>query len=650
MLESHVQVVAAELSVQPRQVAAAAALLGEGATVPFIARYRKEATGSLDEVAIARVRDRLAQLAELDERRAAILASLEERELLTDELRRAVDGAETMTALEDVYAPYRPKRRTRATIAREAGLEPLADLLFDHQDDGRPRRRGGRLRRAREERARRGGRPGRRARHPRRAGQRRRGGRARAAAAVLGAGRGDVRRSCQARKTRAPSSRTTSTGREPVAGDPEPPHARDPARRGRGRPARARRAARGAARSRCSSGCSSRAAGRPAGEQVRLAVHDGYKRLLGPAIEGEIRARVEEAGRRRGDPRLRRQPARAAARAAARPEDACWPSTRASAPAARWCASTRRASCCTTTSSIPTAASPAQAQAGGRHGAARWSQRFAIEAIAIGNGTAGRETEAFVRAPRPARRRSSSSSVNESGASIYSASEVAREEFPDQDVTVRGAVSIGRRLMDPLAELVKIDPKSIGVGQYQHDVDQGALKRGLDDVVVSCVNGVGVELNTASKQLLALRLRPRAGAGREDRRAPRRERALPVAPRRCCEVPRLGPKAFEQARASCASAAASTRSTPARCTRRATPWWTRMARDLGCAVADLLRDATLRARIDAREVRDRDGRPADAAATSSPSWPSRAATRGGSSRSFRFAEGVEKTRGPRSRG
>ncbi len=184
--ETHARTIAAELTVSPRQVAAAAALLAEGATVPFIARYRKEATGSLDEVAVAAIRDRLAQLADLDDRRAAILRSLEERSLLTDELSAAVAAAETMTALEDVYAPYRPKRRTRATIAREAGLEPLADLIVANQATVKPARRGGGVRERRAERAGRRGRACRSPRHPRRAVQRRRGRRARRSGSSTG--------------------------------------------------------------------------------------------------------------------------------------------------------------------------------------------------------------------------------------------------------------------------------------------------------------------------------------------------------------------------------------------------------------------------------------------------------------------------------
>jgi uncharacterized protein len=266
-------------------------------------------------------------------------------------------------------------------------------------------------------------------------------------------------------------------------------------------------------------------------------------------------------------------------------------------------------------------------------------ERFGIEAIAVGNGTAGRETETFIRS-LDLSKEVQLVMVNESGASVYSASEVAREEFPDQDVTVRGAVSIGRRLMDPLAELVKIDPKSIGVGQYQHDVDQGALKNSLDDVVVSCVNHVGVEVNTSSKQLLTYvsGLGPQLAKGiveyrNENGPFPSRE-ALK-------QVPRLGPKAFEQAAGFLRIRDGENPLDRSAVHPESYPIVDAMARDLGCSVLDLMRDEKLRQRIDLTQyVSDKVGLPTLNDVLSELTKPGRDPRE--QFEIFRFAEGVEK--------
>ena len=265
--------------------------------------------------------------------------------------------------------------------------------------------------------------------------------------------------------------------------------------------------------------------------------------------------------------------------------------------------------------------------------------RFTIEAVAIGNGTAGRETETFIRG-LDLPRNIEVIMVNESGASIYSASEAAREEFPDQDVTVRGSVSIGRRLMDPLAELVKIDAKSIGVGQYQHDVDPGALKRSLDDVVVSCVNRVGVEVNTASKQLLTYvsGLGPQLAKGIVEYRntnGPFRSREA------LKQVPRLGPKAFEQAAGFLRIRDGENPLDGSAVHPESYPLVDAMARDLGCSVADLLRDEPLRGRIDlTRYVSEKAGLPTLQDILSELSKPGRDPRE--RFEAFHFAEGVEK--------
>ncbi|HEY3384333.1 MAG TPA: Tex family protein [Vicinamibacterales bacterium] len=589
--ESYVGKIAQELKATPRQVAATVALLAEGATVPFIARYRKEATDSLDEVAITHIRDRLAQLAELDDRRAAILKSLEERELLTDELSQAVAAAATMTALEDVYAPYRPKRRTRATIAREAGLEPLADLIVGDQAGVRPDVQAAAFVNAEKgvadiEAALAGARDILAERFSDDA-------TARATLRQLFWDRAGVRSAVvPGKEAEGAKFKDYFDWTEPIASIPS--HRLLAIRRGE---------AEGVLRVRMAPADEDAIAvlerlfvvapNTSGGEQVRLAAHDSYKRLLGSAIEGEIRfeskKKADEEAIRVFADNLRQL--MLAPPLGQRNVLAIDPGFRTGC---KIVCLDRQAKLLHNDVIYPTAASPAQVHQAGETVMALVT-RFGIEAIAIGNGTAGRETEQFVRSlPLPSGL--VVAQVNESGASIYSASEVAREEFPAHDVTVRGAVSIGRRLMDPLSELVKIDPKSIGVGQYQHDVDQPALKRSLDDVVVSCVNGVGVELNTASKQILSYvsGLGPSLAAkivAYRDENGPYRSR------QDLLRVPRLGPKAFEQCAGFLRIREGAHPLDASAVHPESYAVVDRMAHDLGCKVGDLIRDATLRGRI-----------------------------------------------------
>ena len=604
MNERHVRRIVAELGLSPHQVAATAALLEQDAAVPFIARYRKEATGSLDEVAIARIRDRGRELQALDDRRAAIIKSLEERELLTDDLARALAAADTMTALEDVYAPYRPKRRTRATTAKEAGLEPLADLLFDNQATVDPVQAAGSFVNPEK-------------------------GIADADAALAGARDILAERFSDAADARAQMRQlywdkaavrsAVVDGKqdegikfkdyydwsEPIAKVPS--HRLLAMRRGEDE---------GVLRLRVAPPEDDaiqilerlfvKAPNRPGGEQVRLAAHDSYKRLLGNAIEGELRAeskkRADAEAIRVFTDNLRQL--LLAPPLGQRNVLAIDPGYRTGCKVV--CLD-RQGKLLHHEVIYPAAASEAEKRRAG-DAVLALAQRFQIEAIAIGNGTAGRETEQFVRSLQlpstiPV------VVVNESGASVYSASETARQEFPDQDVTVRGAVSIGRRLMDPLAELVKIEPKSIGVGQYQHDVDQAALRQGLDDVVMSCVNRVGVELNTASREILGYvsglgpALASKIVAFRDENGAFRSRRQL-------LKVPRLGPKAFEQ----CAGFLRIRDGEHPLDASAVHPESYRvvdaMARDLKCTVRDLLREAGLRERIDpANYVSDTVGLP-----------------------------------------
>lgn len=590
MNEGFVAQISGELKLSPHQVMATSRLIAEGATVPFIARYRKEATGSLDEVAVTSIRDRMLQLAELEDRRAAIVKSLEERKLLTPELGEAVRKAVTMAALEDLYAPYRPKRRTRATVAKEAGLEPLADQLMSEQAALDPRAAALAFISAEK-------------------------GIADVDAALAGArdilaervsedpeARGRLRELFWSQAT---VRSKVLTGKEeegakfkdyfdwsePIASVPS--HRLLAMRRGEAEGILLVRINPPEEEAfRVIEPLFLKFPGKPAGEQVRLAVQDGYKRLAAFAIEAEVRMdskkKADEAAIRVFADNLRElllAPALGQKNLMAVDpgfrtgckivcldrqgrllhNDVIYPSK--SPMEIREAADTVRG----------------------------LVQKHQVEAIAIGNGTAGRETETFFRALKLP------SSipivmVNESGASIYSASEVAREEFPTHDLTVRGAVSIGRRLMDPLAELVKLDPKSIGVGQYQHDVDAPALKRGLDDVVISCVNRVGVELNTASKQLLSYvsGLGPTLAANiiaHRNENGPFKSRA------ELLKVPRLGPKAFEQCAGFLRIRDAENPLDASAVHPESYPIVDAMAKDSGCGVRDLVKDSAKRQQI-----------------------------------------------------
>jgi uncharacterized protein len=607
--ERHVAKIARELSLRPAQIGAAAALLAEGATVPFVARYRKEATGSLDEVALAQIRDRLAQLEALDQRRQAITASLEERDLLTDALREGIAAAETLAALEDLYLPFRPRRRTRATVARERGLEPLAEVILRQDPAVDPAAAAAgfvtpagavladELRVPTVEAALQGARDLIAERVSDDAVARARVRRLFWARGVL---QSELRAGKEAEGAKfkdyykwsepiasAPSHRVLAILRgeaeEVLSCSVQPPEADALAIleplfvTGRG----------------------------PCAEQVRVAVRDAYKRLLARSMETETRAEAK----RRADAAAIGVFAQNLRQLLLAPPLG---QRRVLAIDPGW-----RTGCKTVVLDAQgqlvhdEVIYPDQGERRSREAAEairRLVEAHRVEAIAIGNGTAGRETEAFVRALGlpPA---IPIVMVNESGASVYSASEAAREEFPDRDITVRGAVSIGRRLMDPLAELVKIDAKSIGVGQYQHDVDQDDLRRSLDDVVASCVNAVGVEVNTASKQLLAYVSGLNATVAENVVR--HRNAHGPFKRRRdLIKVPRLGEKAFEQAAGFLRIRGADDPLDESAVHPESYPVVDRMARDLGVGVRELVRDEALRARIDpGRYVTEKVGLP-----------------------------------------
>ncbi len=589
MNETHIAKIAGELKLQLGQVGATVRLLAEGGTIPFIARYRKEATGTLDEVAITNIRDRIAQLLELDQRKEAILKSLEERKLLTDELKTAVAGAETMSALEDIYQPYRPKRRTRATIAKEQGLEPLADLIFKDQNSLDPAAAAAPFVNAEK-------------------------GVDSVDKALAGARdilaerinddpmaraqlRGLYTRSGVVKSKVVPGQEETGAKfkdyfdwSEPLSAIPS--HRLLAIRRGEAENVLMMRITPPEEDAIALLEPLFVTGKGPAAEQVRLAVHDSYKRLLGSAMEAEARLeskkRADEAAIQVFAANLREL--LLAPALGQRNVLAIDPGFRTGCKVV--CLD-RQGKLLFHDVIYPSQSDSRVAEAAQM--IKTLCQKLQIEAIAIGNGTAGRETETFVRklglpASTPI------VMVNESGASIYSASEVAREEFPDQDITVRGAVSIGRRLMDPLAELVKLDPKSIGVGQYQHDVDQPALKQSLDDVVISCVNAVGVELNTASRQLLAYvsGLGPQLAGNivaYRNQNGPFKSRA------ELLKVPRLGPKAFEQAAGFLRIRDAENPLDASAVHPERYTLVDRMAQDLACSVRDLMRDASVRQKL-----------------------------------------------------
>jgi protein Tex len=593
MNELHVAKVSEELNLKPMQVTATTRLLEEGATVPFIARYRKEATGLLDEVAITTIRDRLAQLEELDRRRDAILKSLEERNLLTDELKASILAADTASVLEDIYLPYRPKRRTRATVAKEQGLEPLADLIFTGQDSVDPMT---------EAEAFVNSEKGVESVEKALAGARDIIAERVAEDQVARARMRDLytRKATVTSKVKADKQEEGAKYRdyfdwsEPVARIPS--HRLLAIRRGEAESILSVRVTPPEEEALALLEPLFVTGTGPAAEQVRLAVQDGYKRLLGLSMETELRLE----SKKKADAEAIRVFAENL-RELLLTSPLGQKNVLAIDPGFR---TGCKVVCLDRQGKLlhDAVIYPSQSE----HRVSEASQiitglcrQFQIEAIAIGNGTAGRETEAFIRglglpASIPI------VMVNESGASIYSASDVAREEFPDHDVTVRGAVSIGRRLMDPLAELVKIDPKSIGVGQYQHDVDQTALKRSLDDVVTSCVNGVGVEVNTASRQLLMYvsGLGPQLAGNivaYRDATGPFRSRSD------LKKVTRLGPKAFEQAAGFLRIQDSLNPLDASAVHPESYPIVDAMARDMSCSVQDLMQDAELRKRIDVQK-------------------------------------------------
>ncbi|MBQ4385711.1 MAG: RNA-binding transcriptional accessory protein [Kiritimatiellae bacterium] len=474
----------AEIGVSSRQIAAVEKLLGEGSTVPFIARYRKEAHGNLDEVAIGKIKDRLEYYSELESRKETILKSIDEQGKLTDELRGKIAGCWQKSALEDLYQPYKPKRRTRAQVAKEKGFEPLAESIWRGEAVDASEEE---LQFARDILA------------ERIADMAEVRGLVRQAFATKGVVKSEVASPRPAEPTKFEQYYEFE---EPLATIPS--HRYLAIRRGQkegvlwvkialdAKPVIEDMLA-----------LVEKATGVKAGEQMELAAEDAYKRLLAPSCEIDVTVDKKMAADRAAV-EVFAENLRHLLLASPLGEKAVLaidPGIRTGCKVAMIDATGKYLG--------KTVIFPQQKPEESAKTIALIVNKYRPEAVAVGNGTAGRETEAFVRqtlsrlkTQHPEIPTPMVVSVSEAGASVYSASEIARKEFPDLDLTVRGAISIGRRLQDPLAELVKVDPKAIGVGQYQHDVHQPLLGAKLDEVVVSCVNGVGVELNTASAPLL----------------------------------------------------------------------------------------------------------------------------------------------------
>jgi protein Tex len=581
------EVIAERLSLGLVQVRNTIALIEEGATVPFISRYRKELTGSMDELQVAGVRDAYEQLKELQKRQEYILKTIDEQGKLTEDLRQRIEGTLDPKVLEDIYLPYKPKRKTRATVARDRGLEPLAKIIMKQQELLLEKRAGSFLN---DE-----------------------------VPTVEDALQGarDIIAEWVSENERARNivrrhfSRDAVIYSKLVKGKEEegskysdyfdfheplrkcPSHRILAMRRGEKEgflkisvePAE-ERATNDLVRLFVTGNYD-------VSKQVEIAVHDAYKRLLAPSIENEFKAESKE----KADTEAIRVFAEnlrqllLASPLGGKRVLALDPGYRTGC----------KLVCLDAQGNLLHNATiyphpPQSDRVGATRKVSALVEQYKIEAIAIGNGTASRETERFiklVRLPEGVQ----VFMVNEAGASIYSASKVARDEFPDYDVTVRGAVSIGRRLMDPLAELVKIEPKSIGVGQYQHDVDQGSLKKSLDDVVESCVNMVGVDLNTASQHLLTYvsGLGPTLAQNVVNYRA---ENGPFSSRKAIMSVPRMGDKAFEQCAGFLRISDAVNPLDNSAVHPESYHVVERMARDLNCSLKELVANDSLISTID----------------------------------------------------
>ena len=534
MKEIYLKKIAEELGVKIWQVENTVELLSQGATVPFISRYRKERTGSLDEVEIAQIKHLAEGFDAMEKRKEGILETIGEAGALTEELRKQIEECTESNVLEDLYLPFRPKRRTRATAAKEAGYEPLADIMWNNSTAD-PHREAAKF--TDPEAALSGARDIIAERLSETAVIRE------AIRQIFRTRRIASKKSKNAPADKADKYRNWFDWSEPLAHIA--PHRLLAILRGQDEgvlsvkiDSDAEKCCKKIYYEYCQA---HRYPQRLLAEQINLAVEDSFKRLLEPSVSGEV---IREAKEKADIESIRifgenlRQLLLAAPVGQKR--------TLAIDPGFR---TGCKVVCLDAQGNLLHHEAifphpPANDKVAAIRAVSSMISEYGIEVIAIGNGTASRETEDFIkRVPKPSSVRVFT--VSEDGASIYSASEVARDEFPDKDVTVRGAVSIGRRLMDPLAELVKIDPKSLGVGQYQYDVDQTLLKEKLDNTVESCVNSVGVNLNTASRHLLAYV--SGVGPALADNIVEYRREHGPYSSREeLLKVKRLGDKVFQQ--------------------------------------------------------------------------------------------------------
>jgi uncharacterized protein len=585
----YAKIISESLQLQLRQIENTLNLLDDGATIPFISRYRKEATGGLDEVQIGAISQQYDKLIELTKRKETIISTIDEQGKLTDDLRRKIEDCFDANVLEDIYLPYKPKRKTRAEVARQKGLEPLAATLMLQREynieavakrfvKGDVQSVDDALAGARD---------------------------------IIAEQINEDERS--RRVMRQSFSRAAMITSKVVKGkekDAEAAKFRDyfdftePLRRCTSHRLLAMR--RGAAEGvlRVSIGliddeeCIDRIAqkfvrnNKSCSPHVEAALRDAYKRLLKPSIETEFAALSKEKADAEAI-RVFAANLRQLLLAAPLGHKRVMGIDPGFRTGCKVVCLDQQGNLAYNCAIYPHP--PKNDYAGAAKTITELVRKYKIEAFAIGNGTAGRETEAFIKGLNLGDD-VSVFSVSEDGASIYSASKIARDEFPDYDVTVRGAVSIGRRLIDPLAELVKIDPKSIGVGQYQHDVDQTMLKQSLDRTVESCVNLVGVNLNTASSHLLTYV--SGLGAAQAKRIVDYRTENGPFTSRRqLLDVPRLGAKAFEQCAGFLRIPNADNPLDNSAVHPERYALVAQMARDLKCSVADLIKNKALRQQI-----------------------------------------------------
>ncbi len=593
------KMIATALNIAVRQVENTLSLLNGGATIPFISRYRKEATGGLDEVQIGEIKERYDKLTDIAKRKETILKTIEEQGKLTAELKKRIEACWDATELEDIYLPYKPKRKTRAEAARQKGLEPLATILLMQRENNLSARVRTFINKEvkDEEEALKGARDiiAEQVSEDERSRNQLRNQFSRQAIITSKVVKGKEEEAAKYKDyfdfseplKRCTSHRLLAIRRGEAEGllkvsiSPDDEECTERLERSYVR-----------GNNECS-------------QQVKEAVRDAYKRLLKPSIETEFAALSKEkadeeairvfAGNLR---QLLLAPPLGQKRVMG-----IDPGYRTGC----------KVVCLDAQGNLLHNETIYPHPPKSEHGISarkltKLVEQYAIEAIAIGNGTASRETEAFVTSQRYDRKLQVFV-VSEDGASIYSASKIAREEFPEYDVTVRGAVSIGRRLMDPLAELVKIEAKSIGVGQYQHDVDQTALKKSLDMTVESCVNSVGVNLNTASRHLLTYvsGLGPTLAQNIVDYRA---ENGAFTSRKQLMKVPRMGAKAFEQCAGFLRIPGAKNPLDNSAVHPESYAVVESIAKDMKCSVEDLIKNKELRNQIDIKKyVTDQVGLP-----------------------------------------